>query len=377
MSEPTQAAPPLLASNLLAAAKVHESSRPAPASSGSAVIDEEALSGGFIYGEITSIAGANGPCKTLLAYHATASHLLKDSLGEVAFIDTTGSFSPLRLRDVLVFRLEAKAQREGYEHSGYMYERASSKAEETKQGFINEATALLDRVKVMRVFDLAGVIEAVAEVGEMRETVTQASVKPASIARRAKDEVSDSEKELEEEDEFAFGPAAVQGEQVAEPQGGQVGIIVIDTITNVVSSLMSKGQTQGQALLTSFMRTLYHLTSRHHICTILTNAAVALTSSNNPEYKRRPEDNVSIFSSTMGKPALGKTFTYLIDTSVFLSEIPKTMNDAATAFDERMDGAPFRKAFVLEVLKDRCGMREGRWVAFDILDEFKVVPCRS
>lgn len=295
----------------------------------------------------------------------------------MAFIDTTGSFSPLRLRDVLVFRLEAKAQRESYKHSGYMYERASSKAKEAKQGFIDEATALLDRVKVMRVFDLAGVIEAVGEVGEMRERVAQASAKPASIARRARDQISDSEEELEEEDKIASGPATVEGEQVAEPQGGQVGIIVIDTITNVVSSLMSKGQTQGQALLASFMRTLYHLTSHHLICTILTNAAVALTSSNNSEYKRRPEDNVSIFSSTMGKPALGKTFTYLIDTSIFLSAIPKTMNDAAIAFSERVDGTSFQKAFVLEVLKDRCGMREGRWAAFDILDEVKIVACRS
>ncbi len=61
-----QPAPPLLGSNILAAARAHESTRPAPASSGSAALDEGALSGGFRYGEITSIAGASATGKTLV-----------------------------------------------------------------------------------------------------------------------------------------------------------------------------------------------------------------------------------------------------------------------------------------------------------------------
>ena len=66
MSVTAQPAPPLLGSNLLAAARAHESTRPTPASSGSAALDEGALSGGFRYGEITSIAGASGSGKTLV-----------------------------------------------------------------------------------------------------------------------------------------------------------------------------------------------------------------------------------------------------------------------------------------------------------------------
>ena len=299
-----------------------------------------------------------------LVYHIVASHLLAFPLGEVAFIDSFGSFSPLRLRDVLVFRLQAKYHRESYQQSGYVYEKAQPKAEESRQGFIDEATTMLDRVKVMRVFDFAGIVEAVGELGEMREHVLRVSGKAAGKARA---EIDDSEEELDQDED----PLAQQ----VSKDAGQVGLIAIDSIANVVGSLMAKSQTQGQALLASFMRSLHFLTSRHHICTVLTNAVVGITTSSNQEYKRRLEDNVSVFSSTPGKPALGKTFTYLIETSIFLSMIPKTANDAAIAYGNRGDTSSFKKAFILEVLKDRCGSREGRWAAFEIFDEVKIVPC--
>lgn len=61
------AAPVQLGSNLLAAARAHDESRPEPVTSGSAVIDEQALDGGFRYGEITSVAGTNGTGKTLVS----------------------------------------------------------------------------------------------------------------------------------------------------------------------------------------------------------------------------------------------------------------------------------------------------------------------
>lgn len=71
MSVAAQPAPALIAFNLLAVEKAHDSTRPAPASSGSAALDELALSGGFRYGEITSIAGAIGTGKTLVGLNET------------------------------------------------------------------------------------------------------------------------------------------------------------------------------------------------------------------------------------------------------------------------------------------------------------------
>ena len=73
MSTTPDAAPPLLGSNLLASAQAHEKTRPQPASSGSATIDQDALEGGFRYGEISSIAGASGTGKTLVGALATGS----------------------------------------------------------------------------------------------------------------------------------------------------------------------------------------------------------------------------------------------------------------------------------------------------------------
>ena len=320
-----------------------------------------------------------------MTYHATASHLLVYKLSEVALIDTTGSFSPLRLRDVLVFRLEAQSQRDKYQRSGYVYEKSSSKTRLMREQLVEEATSMLGRVKVMRVFDLAGVVEAVGEIGEMRERNSQLSQKViVTESTKRREAVGDSEDELEEEDENSMSKHVSHSSLDAEDDdssgqpdlhNGRVGMIVVDTITNVVSSITSKSQIQGQALLASFMRSLHHLTFRHHICTILTNAAVGLNPSNNPEYHRRPEDNVSIFASTLGKPALGKTFTFLIDTSIFLSAVPKTMDDAQIAFGDGGEATSAQKALVLEVLRDRCGPREGRWVAFEIVADIKLVPC--
>ncbi|CAF9938367.1 MAG: hypothetical protein ALECFALPRED_007621 [Alectoria fallacina] len=377
MSDFSQAAPPLLGSSLLASAKAHEKARPLPASLGSATIDQNALDGGFRYGEITSIAGASGMGKTLLAYHAIASHLLTHKFGEVAFIDTTGSFSPLRLRKVLTYRLESQIQRNSYQETGYMYEKRISTLENRKEAMIEKATSMLDRVKFMRVFDFAGVVEAISEINELMEDVMRKPQKPTFVAvEKRRDEINDSEEELDEEDE------ELQTEGVGDPgdiqdsdrQRGSIGMIIIDTITNIVSAMMAKSQIQGQALLANFMRSLHHLTFRHHICTILTNAAVGMNPSNNPEYQHGPREDVSIFSSTLGRPALGKTFTFLIDTSIFLSAVPKTSDDATIAFGDGKEASSYQKALILEILKDRCGTREGRWAAFEIAPDVKIVP---
>lgn len=116
------------------------------------------------------------------------------------------------------------------------------------------------------------------------------------------------------------------------------------------------------------MRSLRHLTYRRHICSILTNTAVGLNSSSNPKYPRRAQDNVSIFAATVGRPALGKVFTHLVDTSIFLSVIPILRLDAEMAYGEG-DAAGWKKVSVLEVLKDRFNTQEGRWATFEITAE--------
>jgi len=293
----------------------------------------------------------------------------------VALIDTTGSFSPLRLRNVLAFRLQARLERASYQQSGYVYERASLDTEQSREDVVGKATSMLDCVKVMRVFDFAGVVEAVGEVGQMLAMSQQECRAIGGAAKMARgDEIGDSEEELDA-NEDPPGKHSSNHNEGGDGKIGQLGMLIVDTITSVVSPVMSKSQIQGQPLLTSFMRSLHHLTSRHHLCTILINAAVGLNSSNNPDYQRRPEEHVSIFSSTLGKPALGKTFTYLVDTSIFISAVPRTNHDATIAFAD--SGETFRRALILEILKDRHGSREGRWAAFEIADGVKLVPCHG
>ena len=259
-----------------------------------------------------------------------------------------------------------------------MYEKRTSALEHSKEAMIEKATSMLNRVKVMRVFDFAGVVEAVGEFNGLMEDFTQQSKKPSIRVPEKKDEIGDSEGELDEDDELQGEPRRESADnahfQGSDFRSNPSGMIIVDTITNVVSAMMAKSQVQGQALLASFMRSLHHLTSRYHICSILINAAVGKNISSNPDYQRGPREDVSIFSSTMGKPALGKTFTFLIDTSIFLSTVPKTSNDAYIAFGERGEASSYQKALILEVLKDRCGSREGRWAAFEITAEVKLVP---
>lgn len=233
---------------------------------------------------------------------------------------------------------------------------------------------MLDRVKVMRVFDLAGVAEAIGEVGEMIERVIQASSVVVSAGAEGgpglRSEVGDSEDESPDEDDQ---PIAAASEEPLNSGMGKIGVIIIDSMTQVVSAIMNKSQTQGHALLTSFMRSLQLLTARHHICTLLTNVAVGLASSNK-KYGRPPAENASIFSSTLGRPALGRTFASLIDTSIFLSLVPKALDDAWIEFGEGRENETAQKVVVMEVLKDRCGSRQGRWAAFEIIDGIKLAP---
>lgn len=124
---------------------------------------------------------------------------------------------------------------------------------------------------------------------------------------------------------------------------------------------------KGHALVTTLVRSLRHLCSRHRICALLVNSAVGLDPSSNPTYQRRTEDNASAFESTAGKPALGKTFSYLIDTSVYLSKIPKTKEDAEIAFGDS-NARKWNSVGVFEVLKDKYGTCEGQWTLFRIDD---------
>ncbi|MCJ1377927.1 hypothetical protein MMC17_001023 [Xylographa soralifera] len=384
MAEPAQ---PILGSTLLATALAKTEPEFVPVSTSCATLDD-ALHGGFRYGEITSLAGASGMGKTLISLHAIASHLIAHPAGEAAIIDTTGSFSPLRLRDIIVCRLHQTGLVR-YQQSGYVYEKVSVEVKvESLESLRARAAEMLDRVKVMRVFDFAGVIEAIGEARDLCERNDHSSREVETERVHKREEVANSE---DEEDEVTFSkePEDKHAQDKETSSGGSLQMIVVDNIGNLVTNAMSKNQTEGLqpllkspltiprandsfsalALLTHSLRILSHLTTSNSLCTLLVNGIVSNTSSTKSSFHGRayhPSDNVSIFASNSGKPALGRTYTYLIDTSIFLSMVPKTQDDAEVAFGGRT--GTLISVGTLEVLKDRYGEREGEWGVFEILE---------
>ena len=104
-----------------------------------------------------------------------------------------------------------------------------------------KATSMLDRVKVMRVFDFAGLAEAIGEVAEVCESVIEGA-NGHGVRRRTS--VADSEDEADEGDAIDDGQRSPPDD--ATTHVGSISMIVIDTIANVVSSVMAKSQVQGK-----------------------------------------------------------------------------------------------------------------------------------
>ncbi|KAI9883676.1 MAG: hypothetical protein M1823_004558 [Watsoniomyces obsoletus] len=175
------AAPPLLASTLLLETEQAEQPHlhlnpvhPQGVLTGFQTIDQNVLSMGFQRGLISAISGGSGTGKSLLALHTVTTYLLtheqphpdshengsepEKGKGQVAIIDTTGSFSPLMLRDVIISRLTKKKKPSHDEKDAF------ENNQEEDELMMRRAMRLLDRVRIMRVFDLEGVVEAVEEL---------------------------------------------------------------------------------------------------------------------------------------------------------------------------------------------------------------------
>lgn len=166
--------------------------------------------------------------------------------GEVAFVDTTGSFSPQRLRDVLIFRLSKESRQPKFRPM-------LAESRTVDDGITQKAFLMLDRVKVMRVFDFAGVTEAIAEI---RQTLEKAdnfdrNLAGASLSVESKiihdseaDETELSDGDISKVAKQDNAIPAVNGERQTI-QANRIGMVIIDTLTNMVSSMFSRNQAQG------------------------------------------------------------------------------------------------------------------------------------
>ncbi|KAI9703665.1 MAG: hypothetical protein M1836_007435 [Candelina mexicana] len=397
----SNAAPPLLASTLLSSLinssrEQDDSRRRKTVGTGCKAIDEQALEGGFDYGAVTAVSGGVGTGKTLLSMHTIASHLLQQETSQAAIIDTTRHFDLHLLLHVVASRLNNSgnaAKQYSGEHGGY-------------EAALGRAERLLDRVLFMDVFDFVGLVDAVNEIrgklegqggkgeveeGGMKKVDEKEDEDKGEEEKQASvgGEIADSEDEEGDQDDLVEPIARpATAEMVEEPakesknttKVEDIGLIIIDNITNIFSPIMARNQTEGHGLLLNFARTLTHLTRTHNICTLLLNDAITPRSfSQNPiqhphqdlseenflhqHYRRKvfEDEQVSVFACTLSKPALGKSFGYCVDLHVFLSRIEK---GGGGEDKEEMVG-------VCEVLKDREGGRQGMWGGF-VLDGVRI-----
>ncbi|KAI9864496.1 MAG: hypothetical protein M1824_005201 [Vezdaea acicularis] len=314
---------------------------------------DDALDGGFPCGGIIGLSGGPSAGKSLTTISFLLAHSSSDCC--VAVIDTTGQFDVRWLFKLLKQRLRA------VDHSAATAARRDGP--DDGKGADEEALALMGRVKVMRVFDFAGVVEAVGEVREGLEGDNdRGGLRGQERGKElvVGDSQADDDEEGEEED--ALDPTTRKEEEEAE-RGEKVGMLIVDNISNVLGVIMKQDVVQAQALLVSFTRSLSRLTRQHDLLTLLLNDAVGLVPYNPPPPKvldtdtdastqqhERPHqsarEDVSIFASSHGRPALGRTWGHCIDMQIWLSMQPR-------------EGG--REVRVLEVVSEREGRGTGRW----------------
>lgn len=308
---------------------------------------DHALEGGLEYGSIHCISAepsSNSVHDLTLAL--IVSHLLASQDTVVTVIDTT-----------LGFDIRGLHQRLGD---------ALRERNEDGEGKVME---VLGRVSVMKAFDFVGMTECLAEVRESLERPAVSDPAEKRPAAPPKGTIDDSEDEGDDMLDDAPSPPlhpppplAAHPSVKCGPPNVRSGFLLINNITQPTAPLLKNNHVQAQALLTSFMRSLSHLTESHDLCTLLLNNASTYAVA-----QAKAEPSPSIFSSCALRPALGKTFTYLVDVHVLVHEVPRTAEGARAVYGgERQGREEVEMGRVFEVLQDRYGGRVGSWAAFSV-----------
>ncbi|ORY12493.1 hypothetical protein BCR34DRAFT_296971 [Clohesyomyces aquaticus] len=369
---------------------------------------DDALGGGLRRASLVCVSGEVGSGQVGLSLSLLASHLLDHPTSTAAVIDTTGNLDVLRIYATLASRLRKTPpqQSDVIDHAD---------AEDI-------AAKILDRVKIMRVFDLEGIVEA---VGEIREGLDQVPTPPMNERledpprpteepkKISKTVIQDSEDEEDEEDEMLFESAPksqsppnpdaapplsepVKGldKEGAGPQG-KVGFVLVDNIAHVISPVLKSNYIHANALLTALLQRLTHLTHTYSLITILLNRASipraptqpssTTPSTSKPSFQPQPQvppqqsiAPPSIFASNLAVPALGNVLPMYLDMHLLVSKMPRGKADARAwyrdAGDVRSGGGGgsagrgvvkrLQMVSVVEVLSERVEGRVGDWGVF-------------
>ncbi|KAI1797084.1 P-loop containing nucleoside triphosphate hydrolase protein [Ganoderma leucocontextum] len=140
---------------------------------------------------------------------------------------------------------------------------------------------------------------------------------------------------------------------IAQGDGGQASrCIVIDSITTLLGPMLSAASSQGHATMTTFMRQVRALAELFSLTVIVINSSTSLGQKN-----LKPRNPDAVFE-LMRKPALGPSFTFLTDATLWLSKRHPDPRDRVDA------GSTLHTA---EVFRSRT-TRSKTWARFRIKD---------
>lgn len=307
--------------------------------------------------------------------------LVREPEGLVAVIDTTGNFDVVELYTRILTRLRREDL--AVDDMGGQMDGNEAKASE------DVAVKVLDRVKIMRVFDFVGVKEAVGELRDGLEGLVvekenvENVITPVDMVEEKEEkeelipnkrmEVADSEGEEESigasDDEMLFDTKAPPTHQDPGPSEHEAilpkdlhptqsnpstshstskfKLILIDNLAYVLNPLLKKDTLSANTLATTFLTTLSHLTRTHALHTILLNPCTTqptaspthqAPSHTAPHKQTAPTPQqfhthqhpppTSIFSSNAAVPALLGLLGRYADAHVLVTRMPRRKMDA-------------------------------------------------
>ncbi|KAF8121781.1 P-loop containing nucleoside triphosphate hydrolase protein [Boletus edulis] len=124
----------------------------------------------------------------------------------------------------------------------------------------------------------------------------------------------------------------------------RVRLVIIDSITSLLAPSLSAVSSYGHAIMTTFMQHLRNMARSYYLTFLVVNNTSGSL----------PHNRMSVFSSTVRKPALGPSFTFLTDCTIWLARHEDTTNAEAGS-----------SIHVAEIFKSRP-TRSRTWCTFKI-----------
>ena len=307
---------------------------------------DKALGNGLGYGSVCCIngdaeSGAREICEAFLI-----SHLLSSSEASATIIDTAHVF------DVRKLHRKIKSQ--------------MGNSNDVSQ----HALAVLERLKIMKAFDFDGLVECLSELRHALKGQAAPDLPwPSPAAFKAT--IGDSEDEDEMLDEPLPPPRlppAPRTTALGQPETSSH-LLLIDSISQVASPIIKNRHVQGQALLTSLMQNVTHVTKVHGLCTMLINGVTSSTGVR--------DETPSMFESCTLRPLIGRSFMHMLDTNILVHRMERFSSPRRplpNVGGDRSDRTETRgQTLVLEVMQDRNGTIVGQWAAFSLDSEDRPV----